>query len=389
LKFVAKNEDNQVYGKMITYNMVSKEIKESTAYKTYFAYATSLAIPKKAIKGSKVASQQKKASSVTASNDSNPEPTKKPIGRRKPTGVVIKVTPAMSKQKTTVHTQKHKGIDLLSESTLLEEAQIKNAIKESKWETRFQHQAGGSSDGASSQPKVPDGPKGKSDDTSKGASSKPEVSDVLKAMSSDQKSEYESWGDSEDDDDDHQSDDERNESNDDKSIDLNRINDEEKETKEDEFVHTPDDYIPTDDETQDSSSLLVVPISVIPKPIVIKPPEIVIAAPATTITPFTPPVIPSSQQSTPLPIPTTSTITTNAPTSTSVNLESETLSSLQLRASDLEKEVKELKQVNLLTTLHASIRSEVPPAVNEYLGSSLGDALQKELRKHIEELRQE
>ncbi|GJZ64383.1 retrovirus-related pol polyprotein from transposon TNT 1-94 [Tanacetum coccineum] len=59
------------------------------------------------------------------------------------------------------------------------------------------------------------------------------------------------------------------------------------------------------------------------------------------------------------------------------------------RVSDLEKEVKKLKQVNLSTILRASIRSDVPPAINEYLGSSLGDALQKELQKHIKELRQE
>nr|GEY59679.1 hypothetical protein [Tanacetum cinerariifolium] len=45
-------------------------------------------------------------------------------------------------------------------------------------------------------------------------------------------------------------DDERTESNNDKSIDINRINDAE-ETQKDEFVHTLDDYVPTDDETHD------------------------------------------------------------------------------------------------------------------------------------------
>ncbi|GJY94209.1 hypothetical protein Tco_0510570 [Tanacetum coccineum] len=70
--------------------------------------------------------------------------------------------------------------------------------------------------------------------------------------------------------------------------------------------------------------------------------------------------------------------TIKAPTSTSVNPESETLSALQLRVSDLEKEVKELKHADLSITLRASIRSEVPSAINEYLGSSVGDALQKE-----------
>ncbi|GJV43081.1 hypothetical protein Tco_1427617 [Tanacetum coccineum] len=99
-------------------------------------------------------------------------------------------------------------------------------------------------------------------------------------------------------------------------------------------------------------------------------------------------VPPTPTNPTPPPIPTTSTKTTyEAPTSTSVNLESKTLSALQLRVSNLEKEVKELKQVDLSTKLRASIGSEVPSAVNEYLGSSLGDALQKEFQKHTEELR--
>nr|GEX60070.1 retrovirus-related Pol polyprotein from transposon TNT 1-94 [Tanacetum cinerariifolium] len=243
-----------------------------------------------------------------------------------------------------------------------------------------------------------------------------------------------------DDDDDDQSidlnktksDDERTESDDDKSIDLNRTNDEE-ETQEDEFVHTPDDYVPTDDETHDiddeeyvrineelygdvnvemkdakpadegkgdeemtdvekadaeheeineeASNAQTATVSMLDVQF-FKPPEIVIAALATTIPPFTPPVIPTSQQSIPSPILTTSTITIKAPTSTFVNPESETLSTLQLKVSDLEKEVKELKQVDLTTTLRAS-------TFNEYLGSSLGDALQKELQKHTEELRQE
>ncbi|GKA67844.1 hypothetical protein Tco_0767761, partial [Tanacetum coccineum] len=99
-------------------------------------------------------------------------------------------------------------------------------------------------------------------------------------------------------------------------------------------------------------------------------------------------VPPTPTNPTPPPILTTLTITTSeTPTFTSVNPESETLSALQLRVSDLEKEVKELKKADLFTTLHASIKSEVPSAVNEYLRSSLGDALQKELQKHTEELR--
>nr|GFB11858.1 hypothetical protein [Tanacetum cinerariifolium] len=65
--------------------------------------------------------------------------------------------------------------------------------------------------------KVPDEPKGKSIDTSRGTGLKPEVPDVSKADSS--KSD----------------------------VDLNKTDDEE----EKEFLHTPDDYVPTDDENKD------------------------------------------------------------------------------------------------------------------------------------------
>nr|GEU97491.1 hypothetical protein [Tanacetum cinerariifolium] len=120
------------------------------------------------------------------------------------------------------------------------------------------------------------------------------------------------------------------------------------EGKEDEEM-TDAEKVQQEISSIQSSSLLILPVLVIPEPTTIKPPEIFTAALATTIPPFTPP----------------------------------------LRVSDLEKEVKELKQVDLSTTLHASSRSEVPAAINEYLGSSLGDALQKELQKHTKELRQE
>ncbi|GKF46628.1 hypothetical protein Tco_0136430, partial [Tanacetum coccineum] len=57
-----------------------------------------------------------------------------------------------------------------------------------------------------------------------------------------------------DDDDDQQGDDKRTESDNDKNIDLNKTDDEE-ETQEGEFVHTPDDNVPTDDETLSSGVL--------------------------------------------------------------------------------------------------------------------------------------
>ncbi|GKB44514.1 hypothetical protein Tco_0889456 [Tanacetum coccineum] len=97
---------------------------------------------------------------------------------------------------------------MLSEAALLEEAQLKNDIKQSKRETTI-HQVSGLSEGADLEPE----------------------------------------GDSNDDND-QQSDDERTESSDDKSVDLNKTDDEE-ETQKYKFVHTPEDYVPTDDETDD------------------------------------------------------------------------------------------------------------------------------------------
>ncbi|GKA56426.1 hypothetical protein Tco_0755498, partial [Tanacetum coccineum] len=279
--------------------------------------------------------------------------------RRQPTGVQIKYTPgvSVSKKKTPARAERNKG------------------------------------DGVGFQPKVPDKPKGKSINIHEGTGLKPGVPDVSKANSS--YSEYEYWGVSDDDDDDQQGDDERTESDDDKSVDLNKIDDEE-ETQEDEFVHTPDDYVPTNDETHDvddeeyhcineeiyddvnvelkdvepvnegkgdkemtdaekviaeleevnqevaiphenstiqTSILLAILVLVIPEPLVIKPiPEIVTAAPAANIPPF----ISHSQQSTPIPTPTTA----EATTSTTATPESATLSAIHQRVYDLEKEVK-------------------------------------------------
>ncbi|GKC33460.1 hypothetical protein Tco_1040754, partial [Tanacetum coccineum] len=327
-------------------------------------------------------------------------------------------------------------------------------------------------------------------DTHKGTGLKPGVLDVSKADSSD--NEYESWGVS-DDDDDQQGDDERTKSDDDDSVDLNKTDDEEK-TQEDEFVHTPDDYVPTDDETDDvddeeydrinkemyddvnvelkdaefadagkgdeeitdaekvnveleevnqevasaqvqdealatttaaharvtssnrsvssnygsiylnldnissvetkiismldvqvqhefpciqTSPLLVVPMTVISKPSVI----IVTVAPATNIPPPIPPFISHSQQSKPMPTPTT----VEATTLTTTILESATLSTIHQRVFDLEKEVKILRNIDHNLAIRATIKSEVTIVVKEYLGTNLEDSLHKVIQKQTAE----
>ncbi|GJT70111.1 hypothetical protein Tco_1029397 [Tanacetum coccineum] len=99
----------------------------------------------------------------------------------------------------------------------------------------------------------------------------------------------------------------------------------------------------------------------------------------TTTTPLTTPLT-----TTPIPTPPIiSTITTSTPTVPDL------LPLVVQRVSTLEKEVKELKQVDHSTAILASVRSQVPSVVDEYLGSTLGDMLQKVLQKHTKELIQQ
>nr|GEU61457.1 retrovirus-related Pol polyprotein from transposon TNT 1-94 [Tanacetum cinerariifolium] len=77
------------------------------------------------------------------------------------------------------------------------------------------------------------------------------------------------------------------------------------------------------------------------------------------------------QSTTPIPTPP---ITTEAPPVTTI---SDTLPAISQIVSVLKKDVQEIKVVDHTTLLFASLRSKIPLAVNAYLESSLGDALQK------------
>ncbi|GJS36589.1 hypothetical protein Tco_0534971, partial [Tanacetum coccineum] len=101
-------------------------------------------------------------------------------------------------------------------------------------------------------------------------------------------------------------------------------------------------------------------------------------APATTITLLLSSLFSNLHQSTPIPTPTNIEATTLTPSV----IESKTLNAIYLRLSELEKEVKELKNVDHSSALLSKIKSEVPNAVKEYLGTSLDDALYKVLKKH-------
>ncbi|GJV55846.1 hypothetical protein Tco_1456851 [Tanacetum coccineum] len=225
LKFVSKTQDYQKYGALIPEEIINQAIKDSKEYKTYLAYATRAAIPKKARKFKKITSPLEKLTTVLEEElaqkpkrAKKPEPAKqaktaKKTARTKKSstmqiaGVVIRDTPgvSMSKKKTQSKVDRGKGMDLLS-------------------------------DGVDSESEVPNELKEKTTGTNKGTGTILGVPNVPKIQS---ESENESWGDSEDDDD----------SNDDDN--ENNSDDDEEEKQDDEYVHTPDYYVPTDEETND------------------------------------------------------------------------------------------------------------------------------------------
>ncbi|GJZ44395.1 retrovirus-related pol polyprotein from transposon TNT 1-94 [Tanacetum coccineum] len=348
--------------------LVSKEMMEYKAYKTYLDLATG-----------------------------------KSTGRKRQTGVTIRDTPTETKKKTPEKSLKLKGMEIISDAAMLA-ANIKKAIKATKRDFRSQYRTGGSSEGAGSKPKVPDESKGKTKDINEGVGSKSKVLDV----STNQESEYESWGDS--------GDKEYNRINEELYEDVNvklkdakladegkgnekltdtrlvdakheEINQEVASAKVHNEVQATSTAAPATQkektEAPPSSSsrfvssnygstrssknlafiIVTVPVSVILEPTVRSLiPKIITKAHATTIYLFIPILTPT---------------TTKATTLTPAVPKSKALSAIHLRVSDLEKEVKEFRNIDHSTKLLATIKSEVLTAVKEYLGKNLGDAFQK------------
>ncbi|GJY77936.1 hypothetical protein Tco_0483737 [Tanacetum coccineum] len=202
LRFVSRKEASQKYGVVLPECLTSPAMKESKAYKTYLGFATG-ATPPKAARKFKKASPSKK-DNVPIREDE--EPVKK--GKRlktaakksayKPTtGIVIREptveTKSKRKEKEKVDVAHGKGIELLSDVALTKEAQIKEVQKKSLRDFHKTHPSGSGT-------VVEDSPsvaKITPPITSEGTGDIPGVPDVTKDDSSE--SEYESWGNDEDD----------------------------------------------------------------------------------------------------------------------------------------------------------------------------------------------
>ncbi|GJV53245.1 hypothetical protein Tco_1448986 [Tanacetum coccineum] len=121
LRFVSTKEATQIYGAILPESLTSPEMKETKAYKTY------LISPEEPTGKSKRVKRPAKMS------------TKAPAR-----GVVIRETPKMplSKKKEKMTLEKLKGIDLLSEVALTEEAQYEEARQKSLRDFHKTHSSG-------------------------------------------------------------------------------------------------------------------------------------------------------------------------------------------------------------------------------------------------------
>ncbi|GKF63006.1 hypothetical protein Tco_0183060, partial [Tanacetum coccineum] len=114
---ISAKEESQIYGARIPKSLTSPEKRETKAYKTYLGYATGVTPPKKARK---------------FKNPASPKLT------------TVQQTPVMSlsKKKEKMTVEKRKGIDLLSEMALTEEAQYEEVSKKSLRDFHKTHPSG-------------------------------------------------------------------------------------------------------------------------------------------------------------------------------------------------------------------------------------------------------
>ncbi|GJZ75458.1 hypothetical protein Tco_0639923 [Tanacetum coccineum] len=245
---ISSTQDYHKYGALIPEQMINQAIQDSKEYKIYLVFANREATPRKARKFKKIASPTKKQILVLEEEPAkkskrakHPKPAKKSApakkdvssSRKQSIGVQIRDTPdvSVSNKKAPATTDRSKGIDLLYEVALLEDCQVKKILKRSKRETHS-HQASGSGDGVSSQPKVPDELQDKTTGINKVTGTIPGVPDVPKDQS--------------------ENDDGNNDASDDEGIesDDNQNDDDREEEYEDEYMRTPVNYESTDDENE-------------------------------------------------------------------------------------------------------------------------------------------
>ncbi|GJT98087.1 hypothetical protein Tco_1093605 [Tanacetum coccineum] len=227
----------QVYGAILPETMTNQTLRDSVAYKTYYAIASGAEPPK----SRKI---QKKSDSAISSEES---PSKKKSAKAKK---VAATKPKPTKNKALVKADRGKGLIVLSEVALSEAAQLKEVTKRSKKDFHISH-ASGSTDGADFESGVPDEQHRKTSGADEGIGIKPGFPDVPKY---DSESRKESWGDSGEgyDDDENDSEDESDNDNDDDDGNDDNDGDGDDDDDANDNNNQEDDDTNDDDEETDS-----------------------------------------------------------------------------------------------------------------------------------------
>ncbi|GJR98112.1 hypothetical protein Tco_0270286 [Tanacetum coccineum] len=433
LKFVSKTQDYQQYGALIHDDMINHDIKDSKDYKAYYEFATEKVPPKKARKYKKAAYPSRELSPVKEAEPfKKAKRVKRPIKKSTtaPTaaGVVIRDTPgvSVSKKKAPAKADRSKGIEILSNVALSEAAQLKETTKRRKKDFHISQESG-SGDGTDFESGVPDEQQRKTSGTNEGTGTKQGIPDVPKYQS---KSDDESWGDSEDDNDDINDDDEdddneyedddgndahdseRSDSDDDDENPSFTLKDYDEEEHDEEYESDDDNENKTKSSKQSFSvssdfaskflifdnvppvvdevasmmnvkncqeesstrapSLFTVPETAIPETSI---------AHATTVPPTITMITPLPQLTTPSPALTTVPTTTSIP----VLLDFSSLFRFDQRVSTLETELSRLKQTDHSTQLLVFVKYQLPTMVDDLLNTRIRYATRTALQSYTKE----
>nr|GEW42861.1 copia protein [Tanacetum cinerariifolium] len=358
-------EFTEEYGLPIPDMMLNNAIKQSESYQMFLKFSTGQIPPKKS-RGKarkRTASKRVVKKKVTISVADNIIPdldVALELGksiRKRPSGIAFRDTSQVSKKVSSDPSQKLKGVQSLTPKEQ-EAADTMQALKESKKTNKKQSGTRGSSVGTGRIPGVPDESIVVYATLCEGTGTLPGVLEK------------------------------KDDTDDDKSIDLEMTDDGE---TDDEFVDGDeldtidaeinsllDIKIQSEVSHIQSPSVLTISVLMIFEPYVLTHiPETHSVAPETTLlTPSFVSTIPPAPHQTIALIPTPP-IITDAPTITNVVPESYALFAIQLIIAKLEKDVSDLKKIDHSAKVLATLKSQVLMVVDNYLGSKIGDDLQK------------
>nr|GEU97185.1 hypothetical protein [Tanacetum cinerariifolium] len=345
------------------------------------------------------AARQVRVTHARVVTESIPEPA-----RRRPSGSAFRDTSSVSKNMSSDPSQKLKGVQPLTPEEQLA-ADIMQALKENKKTSRRQPGTRGSSEGTGVSPRVPDkstifpttsikGTEDDDDETIEWVDTNEEEEEkgdddnkIIDIEQNDNEETNDEFVHGEDhvQDDDEETDDEfihgEEQVNDDEDEELTNAEVEESGNGNEEITDAAKADAEKTKEVKDDAKKAELP----PTSFSLQISSGFVALVTTLLPPPSVSTIPIVLLQTKTPIPTPP-ITTEAPTITTVIHKSDALTIVWLRVAKLEKDVFELKKIDHSTEAHASLKSQVPIVVDNYLGSKIGDALQKELQRHTANL---